>query len=35
LLLDGRHLKPRMALPKIGAHDAELAAPARPARRRR
>jgi len=24
LLLDGRHLRPRMALPKIGAHDAEV-----------
>jgi crotonobetainyl-CoA:carnitine CoA-transferase CaiB-like acyl-CoA transferase len=24
LLLDGRHLKPRMPLPKIGAHDAEV-----------
>jgi crotonobetainyl-CoA:carnitine CoA-transferase CaiB-like acyl-CoA transferase len=24
ILLDGRHLKPRMALPKIGEHDAEV-----------
>ena len=24
LLLDGRHLKPRMPLPKVGEHDAEV-----------
>ena len=35
LLLGGRHLKPRMPLPKLGAHDAEVAAPAKPARRRK
>ena len=35
LLLGGRHLKPRMAMPKIGEHNAELAAPAKPARRRK
>ena len=35
LLLGGRHLKPRMKLPKVGEHDAELAAPAKPARRRK
>jgi hypothetical protein len=34
LLLGGRHPKPRMPMPKVGAHDAELAAPAKPARRR-
>ena len=35
LLLGGRHLKPRMPMPKIGEHNAELAAPAKPARRRK
>ena len=35
LLLGGRHLKPRMAMPKIGEHNAEVAAPAKPARRRK
>jgi crotonobetainyl-CoA:carnitine CoA-transferase CaiB-like acyl-CoA transferase len=35
LLLGGRHLKPRMPMPKIGEHDRERAAPAKPARRRK
>ena len=35
LLLGGRHLKPRMPLPKMGSTDAEVAAPAKPARRRK
>ena len=33
LLLDGRHLKPRMPLPKAGEHDAELAGRPKQARR--
>ena len=35
LLLGGRHLKPRMALPKVGAHDAEFAGKAKAGKRRR
>jgi crotonobetainyl-CoA:carnitine CoA-transferase CaiB-like acyl-CoA transferase len=35
LLLGGRHLKPRMPLPKPGAHDAEFAGKARARKRRR
>jgi crotonobetainyl-CoA:carnitine CoA-transferase CaiB-like acyl-CoA transferase len=34
LLLGGRHLKPRMPLPKVGEHNAELAGPAKPRERR-
>src|SRR6476646_895906 len=34
LLLGGRHLKPRMKLPKVGAHNAEVAASKKGARRR-
>jgi len=34
ILLDGRHLKPRMPLPKVGEHNAELAAAAKPRKRR-
>jgi len=35
LLLGGRHLKPRMALPKIGAHNAEVPEGAKKSRPRR
>jgi crotonobetainyl-CoA:carnitine CoA-transferase CaiB-like acyl-CoA transferase len=35
LLLGGRHLKPRMALPKIGAQDAEFPGKAKARKRRR
>src|SRR5436190_284932 len=34
ILLDGRHLKPRMPLPKVGEHNAELAGAAKPRKRR-
>ena len=34
ILLDGRHLKPRMPLPRIGEHNAELARAAKPRKRR-
>ena len=34
LLLNGRHLGLRMPIPKVGAHDAEVAAPPKTARRR-
>jgi crotonobetainyl-CoA:carnitine CoA-transferase CaiB-like acyl-CoA transferase len=34
ILLDGRHLKPRMPIAKAGEHDGEGAAPAKPARRK-
>src|SRR3954447_16514372 len=34
LLLGGRHLKPRMRLPKVGEHNAELARTAKPRKRR-
>ena len=33
LLLGGRHLKPRMRLPKVGEHNAELSPPAKRKRR--
>jgi len=35
ILLGGRHMKPRMPLPKVGAHNAELAPPDKPEGRRR
>src|SRR4051794_12079802 len=35
LLLGGRHLKPRMPLPKVGEHNGELAHTAKPRKRRR
>ena len=34
ILLDGRHLKPRMPLPKVGEHNAELAGRAKRRKRR-